>query len=120
MTAEIGYKVVRVSGSDLIPADIYTDIPRFAYHENAWKEPPLGFGPMSLFETLDQAIAFKAKMLYPTRIYKCKYVKSNETTLYHPVYTEDQNGRMETGFPTGTVFADMLMLVEEITAHSDV
>ena len=85
------------------PMNIYTD-----EHENEYI-----LGPFAVFDNYEHARYF-ARDSHCLRVFKCKYIPSKEKTLYFIKKETDKKYEMDFGFPRGTVFADEVIITEEI------
>jgi len=109
----MGYKVVRINFDyDLSYKSIsqmgYAEV---SYHEKKEAVPEHGCGPLAVFDSLESAQNFcKLTGLWPDhyRIWLCEYTPSDHKTLWNRFASSNL-------FPLGTVLADSVTLLSEVT-----
>jgi len=90
---EIGYKVF--SGKKALKPATSAALQRIRYSLGTWVKKGNDHGAFAVFETLDQAKAFK-EAGYGTQIRQVEFVPSNETTLWKknpPEFSRNRYGR---------------------------
>jgi len=105
---ETGYKVVRKRS--LVSAVIEGRDKSLQYKINEWTKPVKGFGPLCVFDTIEDAKDFKWDN---DTIYECLYEKSSE----HKVYFHSGQRREERNIfylPKGTILATKVKLLRRI------
>lgn len=95
-----GYKVVRVEGGTLRSCHASQPI---EYEVDRWVYPEDMNGPLAVFDSLARASLFAFRT---ERVYKCRYL---ESSLHYLAYGDT----IERDVPTGTCFADAVMLIGE-------
>ena len=70
-----------------------------------------GCGPMAVFDTLAHAIAFSPDLEF--RVFRCRIKKSKCPTMFYK--DRHFNSSDRAGFPKGTILADAVTLLEEMT-----
>jgi hypothetical protein len=117
---EVGYKVCR--GKRAFRPATSDALQSVRYQIGEWTEQAsIVGGPLAVFSSLEPALKFRSK--YGHCVFKCEYVKSEETTLWKRLppsfhgYLAVSNGITEKELencPVGTVFATKVRLVEKI------
>jgi len=117
---KIGYKLVKLSPdkNHLLSLIIYNwkACVKYVIGEEAF--PAKGNGPLCVFTDLEYVKPYIDEYLSYTivdrcKIYKCSYIPSESTKLW---YTGSFGFNEKVGFfPEGTVLADSVTLLEEIT-----
>jgi hypothetical protein len=106
---KIGYKVIVNCLGGHYESVAMFGIANVIYFVDKWVEPRMGNGPLAAFDTFEDAESFSVDT---DMIFKCKYIPSKEKKLWY----RGVGGRLfaKGDFPTGTVLADKVMLLEEI------
>jgi hypothetical protein len=120
-----GYKVVRLNAEEQKLSFSSYSCAEVRYCENEWASPRRGCGPLAVFDNITNALNFIEYQLVPwktLKIYKCKYVASNEKSLWFtwpgppamPICPRSLSWHRFRSFPEGTVLADKVMITEEV------
>ena len=107
---ETGYKVVRKRS--LVSAVIEGRDKSLQYKINEWTKPVKGFGPLCVFDTIEDAEIFNYHML--DSIYECLYEESKKDAIY---YINSWKNIIKKGLeflPRGTVLATKVKLLRRV------
>jgi len=121
---EEGYKIVETICGKLYSFTMQTR--PTAYRKKATTVPKIGYGPLAVFDTLENALRFIG---YPdvgpvarhAEIWRCRYVPSKGTELFHPDFFSKtlQRTLPLRACPKGTRLADKVFLIERVKKLSD-
>jgi len=117
---EIGYKALTrlILGNRHFSLLMHWHVPLTEYFTDKITERRPGCGPFAVFDTLehlrDFLNGFDTKEIRRFEVWKCKFVRSTETSLYY-ITNDGWEERIScSDYPIGVIFADKVILLEEV------
>lgn len=117
---KIGYKLVRTRPTRISLFDdqrlsscFITSKYEVIYELDRWVKPQRNCGPLSVFESVETAMTFMKDFfgLHDNlQVWKCEYTRSHYTKVWTPFRRNPFRQ-----FPTGTILADEVKLIEKIS-----
>ena len=105
-----GYKVV--TRRTLMSCNMLTLFGSVKYKVDKWVKPVKGFGPLCVFNTIEDAEYFNHYML--DSIYECFYEESKKDVIYYISNLGNIVKRGLESLPTGTVLATRVKLIRRV------
>jgi hypothetical protein len=86
------------------------------YIENEWAIPRERFGPLAVFDTLENVWDFldSDRINDGDKIFKCKYVPSERGSVWFFNSNNEKHWEFLKFLPCGTRLADKVMIIEEV------
>jgi len=88
------------------------------YYLNKWvRRPNLSWGPLAVFDTLEDVNSYLYVDDPNAVIFECEYIKSKQKFLRTPNIQDLKGITKDKDFPKGTVFANAVKLTKEVLGY---